>query len=207
MTGECLHHGAEAQDQSGIQYDHADPRLPRDDPSGLLLGPRRNCCGRHQRRAGRASDDGGQDASIGAIREQDPIYDHFYYQIHSSHRARRKKPTSSQCTISSSAVNLPSYEFSPSSSENIDDILASPPSKNRCMCGSTFAELGEAAMRRLHEAEAEDVEERERVRLGFTGMSLEGGGSGDATEENYQARKEESERRGSLTPGTGRSGG
>lgn len=34
--------------------------------------------------------------------------------------------------------------------------------KTWCMCGKTFAELGEAAMKRMQAAEWEDMEERMR---------------------------------------------
>ncbi|OCF42751.1 hypothetical protein I317_03482 [Kwoniella heveanensis CBS 569] len=63
------------------------------------------------------------------------------------------------CVLTMNALDLPTYETAHKSpQENIDDILSSAPSKNLCMCGSTFAELGEAAMKRAQATEQEDME-------------------------------------------------
>lgn len=40
--------------------------------------------------------------------------------------------------------------------------LLAPNVKNWCMCGKSFAELGEAAMKRMAAAEQSDLEERQR---------------------------------------------
>lgn len=42
-----------------------------------------------------------------------------------------------------------------------------------CQCGFTFAELGEAAMRRMQEQEAEELEARLRERAGLGPLSPE----------------------------------
>ncbi|WVQ81909.1 hypothetical protein IAT38_004036 [Cryptococcus sp. DSM 104549] len=71
------------------------------------------------------------------------------------------------CCCTANALHLPTYETAHCSpADNIDAILASPPTKHRCMCGSTFAELGEAAMKRMQMAEQEDLEERMREHAG-----------------------------------------
>lgn len=61
--------------------------------------------------------------------------------------------------------------------ENIDDVLNSPPAKQRCMCGNTFAELGEAAMRSLPTIETEEIDAmtREGSVSGASGSGVPGG--------------------------------
>ncbi|WVN90233.1 uncharacterized protein L203_105469 [Cryptococcus depauperatus CBS 7841] len=69
------------------------------------------------------------------------------------------------CYCVSDALNLPTYETSqPSlSPSDMNHILSSPPNpKKWCMCGSTFAELGEKAMKKMQAAERDDLEERMR---------------------------------------------
>ncbi|WWC71630.1 uncharacterized protein I206_105588 [Kwoniella pini CBS 10737] len=65
------------------------------------------------------------------------------------------------CCLTLNALDLPTYEVAHSApTENIDSIISSPPGKNLCMCGSTFAELGEAAMRRMQSVEQDEEDER-----------------------------------------------
>ncbi|KGB79453.2 hypothetical protein CNBG_5291 [Cryptococcus deuterogattii R265] len=67
------------------------------------------------------------------------------------------------CHCLSDALSLPTYEKCHRSTDNIDSIISSPPNmKTWCMCGKTFAELGEAAMKRMQAADWEDMEERMR---------------------------------------------
>ena len=47
---------------------------------------------------------------------------------------------------------------------DIDAIISSRPSSKYCQCGYTFAELGEAAMRRMQAQEQEEAEEELRDR-------------------------------------------
>ncbi|KAK8854833.1 hypothetical protein IAR55_003572 [Kwoniella newhampshirensis] len=69
------------------------------------------------------------------------------------------------CTLS--ALNLPTYDDAHRTpQENIDAILSSPPTSKQCMCGITFAELGEAAMRRLQVAEQDELEQTMRDNSG-----------------------------------------
>ncbi|EIW67274.1 hypothetical protein TREMEDRAFT_69764 [Tremella mesenterica DSM 1558] len=72
------------------------------------------------------------------------------------------------CCCTASALHLPDYQTADASPRtNIDEMLASPPSKHYCMCGSTFAELSEAAMQRQQAVEQDQHggylgDERER---------------------------------------------
>ncbi|WVW85676.1 hypothetical protein I302_107714 [Kwoniella bestiolae CBS 10118] len=71
------------------------------------------------------------------------------------------------CTLTLNALNLPTYETAHSPPiENMDTILSSPSAKHQCMCGSTFAELGEAAMRRMQSVEQDEMEGRVRENAG-----------------------------------------
>lgn len=45
---------------------------------------------------------------------------------------------------------------------DIDAILNSPPTSKKCMCGFSFAELGEAAMRRMQQQEQQEEAESGR---------------------------------------------
>ncbi|WVQ68116.1 uncharacterized protein L199_006322 [Kwoniella botswanensis] len=85
------------------------------------------------------------------------------------------------CCLTLNALNLPTYETAHSPPvENIDTVLSSPPTKHQCMCGSTFAELGEAAMRRMQNIDQDEMEERVRENAG---------GSGSGTKE-MEARRD-----------------
>jgi hypothetical protein len=98
-----------------------------------------------------------------------------------------------QCCITTAAVDLPTYastECTPPT--NIDEILSSPPSKQQCMCGLTFAELGEAAMRNMQAEEAADRSSNQEPEVPEIGVkaaaaasygpnSGSGSGSGDGT--------------------------
>ncbi len=79
------------------------------------------------------------------------------------------------------------------SADNIDDVLSSPPGKQQCMCGNTFAELGEAAMKRLQTVEVEEGEALAR-------MTSVGSGSGLGSVERWGSmsamEKEEEEEEG-----------
>lgn len=80
--------------------------------------------------------------------------------------------------------------------ENIDDVLDSPPAKQRCMCGNTFAELGEAAMRSLQTIETEEID----------AMTREGSGSG-ASGSGVPGGRVEKEGEGRRNSGVGDRGG
>jgi hypothetical protein len=80
--------------------------------------------------------------------------------------------------------------------ENIDDVLNSPPAKQRCMCGNTFAELGEAAMRSLPTIETEEID----------AMTREGSGSG-ASGSGVPGGRVEKEGEGRRNSGVGDRGG
>lgn len=80
--------------------------------------------------------------------------------------------------------------------ENIDDVLNSPPAKQRCMCGNTFAELGEAAMRSLQTIETEEID----------AMTREGSGSG-ASGSGVPGGRVEKEGEGRRNSGVGDRGG
>jgi len=80
--------------------------------------------------------------------------------------------------------------------ENIDDVLNSPPAKQRCMCGNTFAELGEAAMRSLPTIETEEID----------AMTREGSGSG-ASGSGVPGGRVEKEGEGGRNSGVGDRGG
>jgi hypothetical protein len=80
--------------------------------------------------------------------------------------------------------------------ENIDDVLNSPPAKQRCMCGNTFAELGEAAMRSLPTIETEEID----------AMTREGSGSG-ASGSGVPGGRVEKEGEGRRNSGGGDRGG
>lgn len=58
--------------------------------------------------------------------------------------------------------------------------------KTWCMCGKTFAELGEAAMKRMQAADREDMEERMRQ------------SAGDGSSKDLQSREERSCQDGSV---------
>ncbi|WWD19019.1 hypothetical protein CI109_103476 [Kwoniella shandongensis] len=63
------------------------------------------------------------------------------------------------CCCTLNALSLPTYETAHRSpQEDIDAILSSPVTSKQCMCGATFAELGEAAMKRLQVAEQDELE-------------------------------------------------
>ena len=47
----------------------------------------------------------------------------------------------------------------------IDNVLMSPPSAKQCQCGASFAELGEAAMRRIQAPDHDDIESSLQQRL------------------------------------------
>jgi hypothetical protein len=63
--------------------------------------------------------------------------------------ARRRHDTDGHCLSDQTAE---------AASANIDEVLSSPPGRLQCMCGHTFAELGEAAMRRLQNHDREEVD-------------------------------------------------
>jgi len=66
------------------------------------------------------------------------------------------------CTVSS--LILPTYDIADNDRGNIDEIFTAAPSENKmCMCGSSFAELGEAAMRKMQQVDQEELEERTRA--------------------------------------------
>ncbi|XAO25735.1 hypothetical protein I312_104564 [Cryptococcus bacillisporus CA1280] len=67
------------------------------------------------------------------------------------------------CHCLSDNLLLPTYDPCLCPDNEIDSIISSPPDvKKWCMCGKTFAELGEAAMKRMAAAEQNDLEERHR---------------------------------------------
>ncbi|WVQ81908.1 hypothetical protein IAT38_004035 [Cryptococcus sp. DSM 104549] len=67
------------------------------------------------------------------------------------------------CRCTKASLTLPSYESAHSApADNIDAIITSPPTKDRCLCGSTFAELGEATLKRWQRMEEEDAVVRAR---------------------------------------------
>ncbi|AFR95678.2 hypothetical protein C343_03784 [Cryptococcus neoformans C23] len=67
------------------------------------------------------------------------------------------------CHCLSDNLLLPTYDPCVCHNYEIDSIISSPPNvKNWCMCGKSFAELGEAAMKRMAAAEQSDLEERQR---------------------------------------------
>ncbi|KAE8542611.1 hypothetical protein D1P53_001392 [Cryptococcus gattii VGV] len=67
------------------------------------------------------------------------------------------------CHCLSDSLLLPTYDPCICPDNEIDSIISSPPDvKKWCMCGKTFAELGEAAMKRMAAAEQNDLEERHR---------------------------------------------
>ncbi|WRT68347.1 uncharacterized protein IL334_005323 [Kwoniella shivajii] len=70
------------------------------------------------------------------------------------------------CCLTVSALVLPTYDSSDQaiSPGDIDCILSCPDEAKQCMCGSTFAELGAAAMRRMQNVEQDELEERVRER-------------------------------------------
>lgn len=91
------------------------------------------------------------------------------------------------CHCLSDALSLPTYEKCHRSTDNIDSIISSPPNmKTWCMCGKTFAELGEAAMKRMQAADREDMEERMRQ------------SAGDGNSKDLQSREERSCQDGSV---------
>ncbi|OWZ42130.1 hypothetical protein C356_03575 [Cryptococcus neoformans c45] len=91
------------------------------------------------------------------------------------------------CHCLSDALSLPTYEKCHRSTDNIDSIISSPPNmKTWCMCGKTFAELGEAAMKRMQAADREDMEERMRR------------SAGDGSSKDLQSREERSCQDGSV---------
>ena len=54
--------------------------------------------------------------------------------------------------------------------EFADAIISSPPDSKMCQCGYTFAELGEAAMRRMKLQDQEEAEARMREACGSSGL-------------------------------------
>lgn len=82
-----------------------------------------------------------------------------------------------QCCCTRDSLNLPSYDTDPQQT-NIDQILLNPPSKPTCACGHTFAELGEAQMKRMQMSEQEDQDAIQRSSSGPVGMSRTASGRG-----------------------------
>ncbi|EAL23539.1 hypothetical protein CNBA1860 [Cryptococcus deneoformans B-3501A] len=67
------------------------------------------------------------------------------------------------CHCVSDALHLPTYNRSNTSPwETIDEFMASQPDDRACMCGWTFAELGEAALRKMRMTERDEAEEHLR---------------------------------------------
>ncbi|WWC63208.1 uncharacterized protein I303_105808 [Kwoniella dejecticola CBS 10117] len=103
------------------------------------------------------------------------------------------------CCLTLNALDLPTYEVAHSAPpENIDSIISSPPGKNLCMCGSTFAELGEAAMRRMQSVEQEEEDERINQSISpppIGSRTGSGSGSGGAEKEEESRRNSHSEGR------------
>lgn len=63
------------------------------------------------------------------------------------------------CHCVSDALHLPTYNRSNTSPwETIDEFMASQPDDKACMCGWTFAELGEAALKKMRMTERDEAE-------------------------------------------------
>ncbi|WWC90774.1 uncharacterized protein L201_005711 [Kwoniella dendrophila CBS 6074] len=104
------------------------------------------------------------------------------------------------CCLTLNALNLPTYECAQSNTpptENIDTILSSPSAKDLCMCGSTFAELGEAAMRRMHSIEQDEIDEgvRESQDQQQNGTGSSGNGSSSGSGSASASRNKDNESR------------
>ncbi|ORY35614.1 hypothetical protein BCR39DRAFT_511144 [Naematelia encephala] len=85
------------------------------------------------------------------------------------------------CCCSTSSLDLPTYSRDSGQTQSIDDILNGPPDERQCMCGHTFAELGEAAMKRLQRLEREEAAGGIGAGVGAgsrSGLPGEEGGSG-----------------------------
>ncbi|WVQ99930.1 hypothetical protein IAU59_007073 [Kwoniella sp. CBS 9459] len=110
------------------------------------------------------------------------------------------------CVLTMNALDLPTYETAHKSpQENIDDILSSAPSKNLCMCGSTFAELGEAAMRRAQATEQEDMDTLGST-AGANGGTTGAGACGPGEPGCELTKEEEARREGLMARGESASG-
>ena len=81
------------------------------------------------------------------------------------------------CTCTVAALNLPTYSSDTRAEDqlDLDATLSSPLTSKKCMCGASFAELGEAAMRKMHAQEQEEVEARLRSLTVGGGEGAEGG--------------------------------
>ncbi|WVR07466.1 hypothetical protein IAU60_004508 [Kwoniella sp. DSM 27419] len=94
------------------------------------------------------------------------------------------------CVLTGNTLNLPTYETAHDTPrEDIDAVLSSPPSKTRCMCGSTFAELGEAAMRKMQVVEQEEMEARLREGACGAGPSQDGSEGAEEGSKQFEARR------------------
>ena len=99
------------------------------------------------------------------------------------------------CTCTVAALNLPTYSTDTRDEDqlDIDATISSPLTSKKCMCGTSFTELGEAAMRKMHAQEQEELE----VRMRSLGVGVDESDGGVAMSRQGSAKELESRGEGS----------